>query len=44
MSFHDKQKLKEFVATKPVLQKIFNRILHTEEEDKCRKEYISLEK
>jgi hypothetical protein len=31
-TFHDKQKLKEFMATKPAVQKILKGILHTEEE------------
>jgi hypothetical protein len=30
--FHDKQKLKQYVTTKPQLQKILQRILHTENE------------
>jgi hypothetical protein len=30
--FHDKQKLKQYVATKPPLQKILQGILHTESE------------
>jgi hypothetical protein len=30
--FHDKQKLKQYVTTKPPLQKIFQGILHTESE------------
>jgi hypothetical protein len=30
--FHDKQKLKQYVTTKPPLQKILQRILHTENE------------
>jgi hypothetical protein len=30
--FHDKQKLKKFVTTKPPLQKILQGILHTESE------------
>jgi hypothetical protein len=32
--FHDKQKLKQYVTTKPPLQKIFKGILHTENESK----------
>jgi hypothetical protein len=32
--FHDKQKLKQYVTTKPPLQKILQRILHTENESK----------
>jgi hypothetical protein len=31
---HDKQKLKQFITSKPALQRILKRILHTEEEDK----------
>jgi hypothetical protein len=30
--FHDKQKLKQYMTTKPLLQKILQRILHTENE------------
>jgi hypothetical protein len=30
--FHDKKKLKQYVTTKPPLQKILQRILHTESE------------
>jgi hypothetical protein len=30
--FHDKQKLKQYVTTKPPLQKILQGILHTERE------------
>jgi hypothetical protein len=33
--FHDKQKLKEFMTTKPVLQKIFKGILCTKDNDRC---------
>jgi hypothetical protein len=32
--FHDKQKLKQYVTTKPQLQKILQRILHAENESK----------
>jgi hypothetical protein len=32
--FHDKQKLKQYMPTKPPLQKILQRILHTERESK----------
>jgi hypothetical protein len=32
--FHDKQKLKKYTTTKPPLQKILQRILHTENESK----------
>jgi hypothetical protein len=31
--FHDKQKLKQYMTTKPPLQKILQRILHTESEN-----------
>jgi hypothetical protein len=31
--FHDKQKLKQYVITKPPLQKILKEILHTESEN-----------
>jgi hypothetical protein len=33
--FHDKQKLKQYVTTKPPLQKILQDILHTESETQC---------
>jgi hypothetical protein len=32
--FHDKQKLKQYITTKPQLQKILQGILHTENESK----------
>jgi hypothetical protein len=32
--FHDKQKLKQYMTTKPPLQKILQEILHTESESK----------
>jgi hypothetical protein len=32
--FHDKQKLKQYMTTNPPLQKIFQGILHTENESK----------
>jgi hypothetical protein len=32
--FHDKQKLKQYMTTKPPLQKILQRILHTDNESK----------
>jgi hypothetical protein len=32
--FHDKQKLKQYMTTKPPLQKILQGILHTENENK----------
>jgi hypothetical protein len=32
--FHDKQKLKQYMMTKPPLQKILQKILHTESESK----------
>jgi hypothetical protein len=34
-NFHNKQKLKEFMTTKPVLQKIIKGLLQTEEETKA---------
>jgi hypothetical protein len=34
ISFHDKQKLKQYMTTKPPLQKILQGILHTEDESK----------
>jgi hypothetical protein len=43
-AFHDKQKLKQFLATKPALQKISKRILHTEGEDKCSHESMKINK
>jgi hypothetical protein len=33
-AFHDKQKLKQYMTTKPSLEKILPRILHTENESK----------
>jgi hypothetical protein len=33
-TFHDKQKLKQCMTTKPPLQKILKRILHKEDENK----------
>jgi hypothetical protein len=36
--FHDKQKLKKFMVTKPPLQKKFRGILLTKKEDKCNHE------
>jgi hypothetical protein len=33
-TFHSKQKLNEFMITKPALQKRLKRIIHTEEEDR----------
>jgi hypothetical protein len=33
-NIHDKQRLKEFMATKTTLQKIVKGILHTEKKDK----------
>jgi hypothetical protein len=32
--FHDKQKLKQYMTTKPPLQKILQGVLHTENENK----------
>jgi hypothetical protein len=32
--FHNKQKLKQYMTTKPSLQKILQGILHTEDESK----------
>jgi hypothetical protein len=37
---HDKQKLKQHMTTKPPLQKIFQGILHTEDESKQNHERI----
>jgi hypothetical protein len=36
--FHDKQKLKQYVTTKPPLQKILQGILHTESETQHKRE------
>jgi hypothetical protein len=36
--FHDKQKLKQYMTTKPPLQMILHGILHTETENKQNKE------
>jgi hypothetical protein len=33
-TFHDKQKLKQYMTTKPPLPKILQGILHTEDESK----------
>jgi hypothetical protein len=37
-TFHNKEKLKEFMTTKPPLQKLFKGLLHTEEEIRMRQE------
>jgi hypothetical protein len=37
-TFHNKEKLKEFVTIKPALQKIFKGFLHKEEETRVRQE------
>jgi hypothetical protein len=43
-TFHDEHKLKEFITTKPVLQKIVKGILHTEEEGRhCQKSDIKID-
>jgi hypothetical protein len=34
-TFNDKNKLKEFMTTKPIQQKTLKGILHKKEEDKC---------
>jgi hypothetical protein len=39
-TFHNKQSLKEFITTKSVLQKILNRIPHTEEEIRVSQENV----
>jgi hypothetical protein len=36
--FHNKEKLKKFVTTKPALQNILNRLLHIEEKTRVRQE------
>jgi hypothetical protein len=33
-TFHDKQKLKQFMTTKPTLQKILKGVSHTEEAER----------
>jgi hypothetical protein len=38
--FHDKQKLKQYMTTKPPLQKILQGILHTENESKQNHEKV----
>jgi hypothetical protein len=35
-TFHNKETLKEFVTTKPALQKLFKGLLHIEEETRVR--------
>jgi hypothetical protein len=42
--FQDKQKLKQYVTTKPPLQKILQGILHTENESKQTHEGTKLQK
>jgi hypothetical protein len=42
--FHDKQKLKQYMITKPPLQKILQGILHTENESKQNHERTGEEK
>jgi hypothetical protein len=37
--FHNKQKLKQYMNTKPPLQKILQEILHTEDESKQNHEW-----
>jgi hypothetical protein len=39
--FHDKQKLKQYMTTKPPLQKILQGILHTESENQLNHEKTS---
>jgi hypothetical protein len=39
-TFHNKQKLKEFITIKPALQKIFKGLLHTEKEIRVRQGYV----
>jgi hypothetical protein len=39
--FHDKQKLKQYITTKPTLQKILQENLHTENENKQNHERTS---
>jgi hypothetical protein len=43
-TFHDKQKLKQFTNTKPVLQKMLKGTSHTEEEDKFKHETMGKNK
>jgi hypothetical protein len=42
--FHDKQKLKQYMTTKPPLQKILQGILHTEDENKQNNERTEINK
>jgi hypothetical protein len=44
LKVYNKQKLKEFMTTKPALQKILKGILHREEEDKYSHENIEKNK
>jgi hypothetical protein len=37
-TFYDKQKLKQFMTTKPTLEKKLKGILHREEEEECNNE------
>jgi hypothetical protein len=43
-TFHDKQKQKQFITTKPALKKILKGILHTEDEDKHSHECVGMNK
>jgi hypothetical protein len=42
--FQNKQNLKQFMTTKPEMQKIPKGILHTEEQDKCNHENMGKSK
>jgi hypothetical protein len=43
-TFRDNQKLKQFMTTKLVLQKILKEVINTEEEDKCNHENMGKNK
>jgi hypothetical protein len=43
-TFHNKEKLKEYITTKSALQNIFKEILYREEVDKCNQENIANKK
>jgi hypothetical protein len=43
-TFHDKKKLKQFMTTKPELQKILKVISHTEDEDELSHERMGISK
>jgi hypothetical protein len=41
-TFYDKQKLKQYVTTKPQFQKILKGIIHEEDEDKYTQEWMGI--